>query len=110
MGVIFQNMNKKTNPCMSDESDVSGPTRRAACCVGDPSVGGSEICGEMCLNMERAKEWTSTARRWRRGEWRGGDARRETCCFGSADVVMWSEFEANAIPYLTVSDTSDMEQ
>jgi len=23
---------------------------------------GSKICGEMCLNMERAKEWTLTAR------------------------------------------------
>jgi len=59
--------------------------------------------------MERAKEWTSTVRQWRWGEWRGGDVQRETCRFGSADVVMWSEFEANAIPYLIVSDTSDME-
>jgi len=30
--------------------------RRMACCVDDPSIGGSKIRGTMCQNMERTKE------------------------------------------------------
>ena len=103
--------------CYTRVLGPNSPSSRqhVAYCVGNPSIGGSEIWGTMCWNIRGTKENRGISVNCKAVEGQGDKVCmwRWCQCVKVAEAVIWlkyARFEANVLPFLTVGRLWEWEE